>query len=403
MSPITVIFLTVTALSLAATALVSGAALALLARRPRLRGAPTPPISVLKPLKGADPNLFDNLAAFACQDYPDFELILGTADPTDAGLGVARHLAAEYPGVAIRVVSGARDLGLNPKVSNLRHLTAAARHELILVSDADVRPSPLYLRAMAAELADPRVGMVTSVLCGVGETSAGAALENLHLGTFVAAAVCSADALAGRPCVVGKSMLIRRSILDRLGGWRAVRDVLAEDYVLGRAFHRAGYRVALSPHRLPVVNGSRPVRAFLSRHLRWGQMRARIAPAAYLGEGLLNPIFWSLLAAVGLWRDGLAASALACALGVTAAKVSSDALVLERLRGHNGLGRLLAWVPVKDLLVAGLWPASVLRRTVGWRGTSLRIGRGSALRPVGPARARLRRSLSALRRLKEAA
>ncbi len=403
MSPLTLVLIVLTAVSLALTALASGAVVAALVRRADRGRGPTPPISVLKPLKGVEPALFENLTALARQDYPAFELVLGTADPHDPALEIAQRLAEEFPHVAIRVVSGALDLGFNPKVSNLCHLAGAARHDLLLVSDADVRPDPGYLRALAAELADPRVGMVTSVLAGVGESSPGAALENLHLGTFVASAVCAADLVAGRPCVIGKSMLIRRPILERLGGFRAVRDVLAEDYVLGRAFHRAGYRVALSPHRLPVVNGVRPVRAFLSRHLRWGQMRARIAPAAYLGEALLNPIFWGLLAAASLGRDGLGASALACALGVTAAKMLADAVVLERLRGRAGLARLLAWVPIKDLLVAVLWPTAALRRTVAWRGTSLRIGRGSALRAVAPERPRLRRRLAVLRRLREAA
>ncbi len=403
MSPFTILLVATAVLSLALTALAAGAALGLLARRPVARAGPTPPISVLKPLKGPGADLFENLAAFARQDYPAFELVLGAADPRDEALEIAQRLRTEFPAVAIRVVSGAPNLGLNPKVSNLGHLTTAARHELILVSDADVRPGPGYLRALAAELADPRVGMVASVLAGVGEASAGAALENLHLGTFVASSVCAAHALAGRPCVVGKSMLIRRPILEGLGGWWSVRDVLAEDYVLGRAFHRAGHRVALSPYRLAVRNARRPARAFLSRHLRWGQMRARIAPAAYLGEVLLNPIPWGLLAAAGLWRDGMTASALACGLGVTAAKLSSDALLLERLRGSSGLWKLLAWVPVKDLLVAALWPTAALRRSVGWRGTVLRIGRGSALRPAGARRARLRRSFAALRRLREAA
>ncbi len=335
-----------------------------------------PPVSVLKPLKGVDDGLYENLAALARQDYPAFEILFCAEDADDPALEIAYQVSRDFPGVPIRVLSGAVDDGLNPKVRILRRLLPVCRHEWILVSDSNVRPGPEYLRSLVACQEETGAALVHSVLGAMGERSLGARLENLQMNGWVAASIAFCDA-GEHPCVIGKSMLMTRSGLRGVGGLEVVKDILAEDYVLGSLFHAQGQVVALSPYVLDVVSGARDLGVFFNRHVRWGQMRRRIAPAFYLGELLVNPLpFFAGLAVIG----GPEFAALA-ALGM-ALKWSLEAIAYTRLTPQSSKASLLL-LPLKDLLMPLIWAAGGLRTQVSWRGNRMRVGAGSRLYPLG--------------------
>ncbi len=213
--------------------------------RPRTPVASFPPVSVLKPLCGVDTALRDNLQTFFEQDYPVFELVFGVQGEDDPAAIVVRELRAAYPDVICRLVVHDGGRGVNPKVSNLRSMMGAVMHDVVVVSDSNVAVHPAYLREMATELAQKdapgdRVGLVTSLFTGVEEETLGATLENLHLNGTVAGGVAISNELLSKAAVVGKSMMFRRTVFERLGGFSSVAHVLAEDYVMGRMFEAAG-------------------------------------------------------------------------------------------------------------------------------------------------------------------
>jgi ceramide glucosyltransferase len=349
-------------------------------RRRRSRGA-TPPLSILKPVKGVEDGLYENLCSLARQDYPNYQLLIGAADANDPALEVARRVQAANPSVHISVLAGSLPLGLNPKINLLAALAEHARWDHLLVSDSNVRAGPSYLRETAAELADPEVALVTNLLAGEETCGLGSILENLHLNSFVASASSFARVLGGRACVIGKSMLFRRSDLELVGGFAAFSDVLAEDYLIGRSFELLGFKVAISPHVLTTVNRGWTLERFANRHVRWAQMRRRLCAPAYLGELLFSPVVWIALGACALAASGqrLQGSTAALWVSAIALKCGADALLSSRLRGRRERLSHVLLIPCKDLLMAGIWCVGAFRRTVDWRGNLLRIESGSRL------------------------
>lgn len=331
-----------------------------------------PAITVLKPLCGADASLAGNLETFFTQDYPAFELVFGVVDAADPALLVVEDLIAAHPTVAARVIIHDGRHGLNPKVANLRGMLAAGAHDVVVISDSNVAVGPGYLRSLVETLAQPGVGLVTSLISAAGERSLGARLEGLHLCGAVAASVAAAEDLTGDALVVGKSLCFRRSVFESLGGMESLAAVLAEDYVMGRMFTEAGWRVRLSREAVANVTVETTVLAFLRRQARWALLRSRLMPLAYPFEALINP------AAVGACAVLLGAPALPVLLWALAVATARDAVAWGLTRGSRG-----AWVAAlalpKDVLVLGAWLAAPWKRHVSWRGRRFRVSAGTRL------------------------
>jgi ceramide glucosyltransferase len=368
----------------------------LLVLRRHVRGAaPTPavrpPISILKPLCGLDDRLTKNLATFADLPYPSYEVLLGVRAVDDPAYPTAQAAARRWP-LRFRVVVQSGEPGLNPKVNQLVSLARAARNDLLVISDSNTRVPPGYLDEIAAYMADERVGLVTHPLVGQGDDQYGArlgsALDNMHLGGSITPALTTAKLVFRKNFVVGKSMAMRWSDIRALGGFGVVKDVLAEDFVLGRMIpERLGKRVVLGRSVVRCVSLGRSVGSFFKRYARWSVMQHQCAGLlSYWGLLLLNPQLLATLALLAAPGRGTAAAWLACA----AARMGLDAAAGRVLRGRAFALWALPWAPVKDLLAASAWLYGLTNRSIEWRSTKLRVLRGSVLRPAPRALSRRR-------------
>lgn len=367
---------------------IAGSGLAMLgiegrALRRQLSGAAPVPreaagISVLKPLRGVDDDLEANLASFASQDWPAFEVLLGLHDESDPAAPVARAAATRWPG-SLRVVMQGPELGMNPKVSQLATLVSEARHEILVISDSNVRVEPGYLAEIAARLEDPEVGLVTHLIAGVGERSGGALLESLHLAGGVATGIAAAKRIAGRDVVMGKSMALRRQDLAAMGGFEPVKDLLAEDYVIGQMVPKLlEKRVELASRPVQNVTQDRTVAQFFHRARRWAVLQhALVGPWLYAAQIIQNPV---LLATLALAADP-APWTVAAWVAVAGARALLDGAAGSALRPGGFNPAQLMLVPVKDLLLGMAWIEGFFRRSVDWRGTRLRVLPGTRLAP----------------------
>jgi ceramide glucosyltransferase len=360
---------------------VVGQACAIVKLRARRRDAAPayePGVSILKPIKGVDAELYQNLMSFATQDYARFEILVAIEDPSDPAIPIVRRVQSNFPATRIELITRSGHTGLNPKVNNLLNIEARARYPFLLISDANVRVGPDCLRRTVAPMTDAKVGLVSNPIRGAGADTLGAKLETGHFNTFVISGVCLADRV-GIPCVIGKSMLVRRAALDAIGGLRSMRNVLAEDYVIGARMHDAGWRVALADYAVDGVHHGCPWRRFFRRHQRWAQIRMWGEPAAFAVEFLSFASVWLLLSALFAYASS-AAGVMTLACAGLATLGAADAVMARRLGG-----RVEAWValrPVREFLLLAGWLSALCMREVVWRGRRLRIGRGTTLTPV---------------------
>lgn len=381
MTTLTTILLASAALAVCVHLIGVFSALAHLRRRRHPAPAPRewPAISMLKPVKGLEENLDFCLRSLYSQDYAGpREVVFASANRDDPGLEVARRIASEFPHIRTRFVLSNEEWGFNPKVSNLRGALVAASHDLVLQTDANVWAPPDYLRSVVSEFIAERASLLSSLVTGIGERSPGAAMENLQLSSYVAPACCSALKFGGVTCVIGKSMLFRKSELKQLGGLELVKDSLAEDFLMGRHYVEQGKKVILSATPICNVNVDMPLERSLGRHARWLKMRAVIHVPAFIADFFLNPVALSLLAFIS---SGFEASMGLSALGLIVAKMAVDGIMVRLVRGVPMRLVHLCWAPVKDVLMFGVWVYAIFSRSVEWRGIRFRMGPDSLLMP----------------------
>ena len=346
-------------------------------------------VTLLKPLCGVDNSLDSNLEGVARQTHSKLDVVFGLACTADAAYLHARRFRQRHPSLASRISIGETSGCINPKVALLDRMTrgvieesqsAADRHWLV-VSDSNVRLPPSYVAEALSHTADPEVGLVTHLVAGCGGDTWAAHCENLQLNVGIAPAVCAVRFLAGRTCVIGKSIFIRSDVLAALGGFQAVSQVLAEDYVLGRAVQRAGFRTVVAKQPVLAWHEGWTFGRFFNRHGRWAVMRRRISVPAYLLEPLLLPMPWLVLL---LLANAQLQEPVVNAKWIVAAMIGNMALIAItswRLTGRRISAEAWAISPLREVLTLLIWMRGWFVRRIEWRGKLYRIGKDSALSP----------------------
>ena len=336
-----------------------------------------PLITILKPLKGIDDGLEANLRSFFNLDYPNYEIIFGLDSYHDPAMEIVRKLQTEYKYVKSKLVVSDYAIGLNPKVNNMNNMFPSAEGEFIFINDSNTRVNKDFLKNLSNEFNNDNIGLVTATIRGVGAKNVTSVWENLHLNTFVAPNVFIAKQFANISIVIGKSILIPRKVLQEIGGFNALKNYLAEDFLLGAKVKELGYEIKTSLTLVDNVNEKISFMRFINRHSRWAKMRRNIDIKHYLLEWFSNPIFASLMIFGYLHNlDG------AFILGlVTVIKMTHDFFIMKLMKSDFKWHNVFA-VPIKDLAIALIWFAPFFSYRVKWRNNKIKIGRHSILQSV---------------------
>lgn len=339
-----------------------------------------PPVSILKPLKGEDPEIYESFRSHCLQDYPEYEIVFGVSDANDPAVRAVERLRQEFPDRPIQLIVCTEVLGANTKVSNLAQMVRSARHRHFVLSDSDIRVPPDYLRRVVAPLADPGVGLVTCLYRGIAGSTVSSRLESLGISTDFCPGVLVARSIeGGLHFALGSTMAFRRQDLDAIGGFESFVDYLADDYELGKRIAGLGREVRVSDVVVETFLPSYSVREFFKHQLRWARGVRDARPGGYLGLLLTFGWQWAMLA---LFASGGA---------IWAWSAFSVALVLRFLVAWMvGVGaledrqalRFSALLPLRDVVGVVVWILSFASNTVSWRGDRFHLKDGKLTRLV---------------------
>ncbi|MDE2267066.1 MAG: bacteriohopanetetrol glucosamine biosynthesis glycosyltransferase HpnI [Alphaproteobacteria bacterium] len=343
-------------------------------RSPASAAVGYPPVTILKPLHGDEPRLEDNLETFFTQEFAaPFQIVFGVQDGGDPAIGVVDRLRARHPGVDAALIVDARRHGANAKVSNLTNMYGAARHDVLVLSDADIGVSSDYLSRVVAALEPADVGAVTCLYISAVAGGPGARLTAMGIDYHFLPNVLTGLGLGlAEPCF-GSTIALRRALLEEIGGFGAFASYLADDYEIGRAVRAKGYRVAIPNLAVRHTCGEQGVGDWLAHELRWARTLRVVAPSGHVGSVVTYAI---PLAVLGTILSGFTLFSLTA----LATSLAARAVLKWRIdKIFGGEGGPLWLLPVRDVLSFGVFLASLFGGSVEWQGEHLRVKHDGAL------------------------
>ncbi len=366
------------------TGMVAVAAEKFSRNRPRETEPFAIPVSLLKPLHGAELNLEAQIESFFQQDCSGYEILFCARKLEDAGLAVARRVAARYPEVPVQFLASGEPAIPNAKLQSLQWMAEKAHHEVLIISDSDVRVDRDYVRSVAAEFCDPQVGAVTCLYRGCAVMGGfWARIEAAAMSIEMSAGVLVANMLEGMKFTLGPTMAVRRSSLEKIGGFLPMGDYCADDFLLGNRVAGLGETVVLSHHVIDHVVLHETFLASMQHQARWMKSTRFSRPKGHFGTALTFSVPFGVVAAIAAVAAGwpvLAASLLAWSIG---SRMLMAAFLGWKVLQERPLWRVVLLYPVRDLMALGFWAASYVSRRILWRGEWYELEREGRMRRVG--------------------
>jgi ceramide glucosyltransferase len=340
-----------------------------------------PPVTVLKPLCGAEPGLYENLRTFCLQEYPQFQIVFGISEDTDPALAVVTRLVREFPALAIELVINPQQHGHNRKISSLINMLEHADHDMLVMADSDAFVRPDYLTSVTAPLLDRKVGLVTCLYHGEPTRPVWSRLGAMYINEWYMPSVLLAWLFGHQNYVSGQTLCMRRDTLQAIGGLRGIADHLADDYELGQQVRRLGLRIVLSSYVLKAEHHEPTLQSLVGHELRWMRTLCVLKPRSFrfifftfslplalLGLLLVIPESYFTTVALPLFQVTVAARL---------------ALHLEhRIRDRRPLFADLWLLPARDLLICWVWCRSFFIYRFTWRGSDFHVGADGIMRKV---------------------
>ncbi|MGA8368182.1 MAG: glycosyltransferase [Candidatus Acidiferrales bacterium] len=342
----------------------------------------TPPVSILKPVRGLDPEAYENFESFCRQDYPEYEILFCIGDAGDPVLPTIERLIRSFPERRIRVLFGSGRSAANDKVAKLVRLVHEAQHEVVVINDSDVRVKPDYLRTLVAPLADPAVGAVTCFYAATHEKSFAENLQTIGMFSDFYAGILVAWQLDGVKFALGPSIATTRTRLAEFGGYEAIENRPADDLLVGRLIADQGHEVALLPYTVLTVADYESMGALLHKRLRWMVVMRHMRPWGHFGLLCTQGLPWCLAAAAIHPSAAVAFGYFGMYAGLRAAMTWM--IGVQGLK-QRGLWRKMALIPVWDALAFVIWLASFSRKSIRWRNAKYYIQDGLLVPAASPA------------------
>lgn len=341
-----------------------------------------PKISLLKPFKGVDDCIEENLESYYKLDYPDYEIIIGVETLSDPCVYFIEKVKRHYPNIKTVIIATGLHQMLNPKVDSLAKLAQRATGEIYWLNDANTRVKPDMLKRLVAEYERNNSKIVFSPIKGTGGNSIGSIMENAYINLFLSGGVITAWKLFHKTVIVGKSMFMEKASLDKLGGYKIFGKYLAEDYVMGQIYRKNKMPVSTNCVWVTNYNSSTSIKDFMGRVRRWGSLRFRLEPVFYFAEILTNPIGIAIVALPFLGTRGLVLLVATVILKIIIEYICLFVINKEDSRNLKILLLYPFFMLYKDILLLIVYPIPFLKKTVMWKGRKIFIGKGSVINDI---------------------